>query len=236
MNACRSVEVNQVVEAVFFDLYETLITEWEQGEKVADFGSPGTALGLNEDTFRREWALRRDRRMTGEFSDYCAVLRDICAAHGINADEDVLRSLHDIRLRAKSIPFQRIRPDILGMLHALKRRGVKLGLISNCAPEEVEGLASSALGAAFDDMVLSFQVGLAKPCREIYQLACDRLDVDPVNSVFIGDGGSNELVGARQAGLHAYHAAWFQPDFISGRIRGFRKLARPDDVVEVVVK
>lgn len=39
----------------------------------------------------------------------------------------------------------------------------------------------------FDDMILSFEVGLSKPDVQIYQLACERLGVQPQEVVFIDD-------------------------------------------------
>ena len=40
-----------------------------------------------------------------------------------------------------------------------------------------------------------------KPEKEIYELSLRQLSVSPAESVFVGDGGSNELEGARKAGM-----------------------------------
>ncbi len=53
-----------------------------------------------------------------------------------------------------------------------------------------------------DDIVYSHEVGLAKPDRAIFQLACMRLGVHPVETVFIDDLAAN-VDGATSAGLHA---------------------------------
>lgn len=88
-------------------------------------------------------------------------------------------------------------------------KGVKIGLISNCSSEEVHGLFNSELVNFVDEIVLSCQVNCSKPHKEIYMLACDKLNVEPSESIFIGDGGANELSGATNAGLKAYRATWF---------------------------
>ena len=41
----------------------------------------------------------------------------------------------------------------------------------------------------------------AKPERQIYELSLHDLQVQPQDSVFIGDGGSGELEGAQAVGL-----------------------------------
>ena len=59
------------------------------------------------------------------------------------------------------------------------------------------------LASLFDATVFSCSVGLKKPDPRIYELACERLAVRPEDSLYIGDGGSRELTGAKEAGLHA---------------------------------
>jgi FMN phosphatase YigB (HAD superfamily) len=58
--------------------------------------------------------------------------------------------------------------------------------------------------------VFSYAVGFVKPEPGIYLEAAQRLGVDPVNAVFIGDGGDDELAGAERAGLQAAQATWFR--------------------------
>lgn len=63
---------DEEMKAVFFDLFETLITERENGRNTVDFGtpecnSPATHLGLSEETFEKEWVARRPGRMKGNF-------------------------------------------------------------------------------------------------------------------------------------------------------------------------
>ena len=40
-----------------------------------------------------------------------------------------------------------------------------------------------------------------KPDREIYELACTGLGVDPSDCLFVGDGANDELRGAERAGM-----------------------------------
>jgi epoxide hydrolase-like predicted phosphatase len=55
---------------------------------------------------------------------------------------------------------------------------------------------------AFDQVIISAEVGLAKPDAAIYQLAVERLGVAAEEAVFVDDWAEN-LEGARAAGLHA---------------------------------
>jgi FMN phosphatase YigB (HAD superfamily) len=99
--------------------------------------------------------------------------------------------------------------DFLSSIPADCCSGFTLGLITNASDLDVEPWFRSALAPYFDDFVASYQVGLSKPDRRIYELACHRLDVGPHQAVFVGDGGADELGGAMRAGMRAFWCTWF---------------------------
>ena len=146
----------------------------------------------------------------------------------------MLTELLQERIHGKSLSFREIQIDILDMLTRLKEHNILLGLISNCAPEEIEGWNNSPLAELFDDVIFSYRAKCAKPSTAIYLLGCEHLKVHPSECLFIGDGGSNELHGARAAGLKPFHSTWFLPEKMSNRITEFPKLAHPRELSELV--
>ncbi|MBN2146401.1 MAG: HAD family phosphatase [Anaerolineales bacterium] len=81
----------------------------------------------------------------------------------------------------------------------------KIGLLSNAWNDlrhELE--ARFAIADLFDAMIISAEVGLAKPDPRIYRLAVERLGVQPGEAIFIDDRLENVLA-ARQEGLYAIH-------------------------------
>jgi len=58
------------------------------------------------------------------------------------------------------------------------------------------------IGDAFDEMIISSEVGIMKPAPEIFQIALARTDTRPEESVFIDDFIEN-VEGAQHAGMHA---------------------------------
>ncbi|MGG4345912.1 HAD family hydrolase [Paenibacillus lautus] len=220
-----------VVRAVFFDLYETLITEFEKGKRISkrsyDYMN---SLGLSEAEFKREWRIRFERRMNGQFPSYHAVIRDILESRSLPYHEEHVEFLYQSRVSEKRIPFHTISNEICRMLELLRERGLKLGLISNCSEEEVISFGQSGLAPYFDDVIFSYKVGVAKPNEEIYRLACERLSVTPQDSLFIGDGGSDELRGASNSGLTPYHAYWYNT-FIESE---YEKIHHPLHVLDMI--
>jgi epoxide hydrolase-like predicted phosphatase len=81
----------------------------------------------------------------------------------------------------------------------------KTGIISNAMSGTrtwIEG--PWEMGTLFDAIVLSGEVGVMKPDPHIYQIALERLDVQPEQVVFIDDFQHN-IDGALAAGMHGIH-------------------------------
>lgn len=199
-----------MIRAVLFDLFETLIIEVEAGKPyvVPKWGSPAGVLGLTADEFRRGWEDLRSRRMTSALS-YLQSLHEVCASAGREPPMEAIEALNYSRRRDKARCFESIEPDVLWMLRNLRADGTILGVVSNCSVEEIEAFRGSLLAPLFDDIVWSFEVGIAKPDRRIFEASCRRLAVSAEDAIFVGDGSFDELAGARTAGLTAVWATWF---------------------------
>lgn len=77
----------------------------------------------------------------------------------------------------------------------------KIGLISNISSTWItDEFLTTKEQQLFDDMVLSFQVGATKPEPRIFQIACDNLDVQPDQVIFIDDLDLN-VTAAQEFGM-----------------------------------
>jgi epoxide hydrolase-like predicted phosphatase len=98
----------------------------------------------------------------------------------------------------------RLDEALVGFIRALRPR-LKTGLLSNAWSDLRHYLENYwHVVDAFDDLVISAEVGLAKPDARIYRLAVDRLGVAPEQAIFVDDYLEN-VDGARAAGLYAIH-------------------------------
>jgi putative hydrolase of the HAD superfamily len=217
-----------MARAIFFDLFETLVTEFADGKRISNRKYDYKALlGMDNTVFKREWGLRSDRRMRGHYPNFHAVINEILAANDLICPSATIEHLYDERRQEKLLPFRHIDPRIYAMLQDLKDRGLRLGLISNCTEEEVCGWQESELASYFDSAIFSYDVMMAKPDAAIYQLGCSQLGVKPEESIFVGDGGSNELEGASRAGMKPLHAFWYNTYVESS----YPKLLQPKDLL-----
>ncbi len=93
------------------------------------------------------------------------------------------------------------RPEMLAALRAIRAHGLKTGaLTNNWVADEPSPGGVRALDDVFDVVVESAVEGLRKPDPRVYELACERLRVQPDESVFLDDLGVN-LKSARTLGM-----------------------------------
>lgn len=87
---------------------------------------------------------------------------------------------------------------MIAMVREARTAGVPVALVSNSLGRDC--YARVDLGELFDVTVISAQVGVRKPSREIYRIACERVGVDPTDCVLVDDLDHN-LVGAARLGI-----------------------------------
>jgi putative hydrolase of the HAD superfamily len=94
---------------------------------------------------------------------------------------------------------------VVHKIRDLKRRGIRLGLLTNNVKEFGEHWRTMfPLDDLFEEVVDSSHVGMRKPEREIYELTCSRMGIVPTEAVFIDDNADN-VAAARAYGMEAVH-------------------------------
>ncbi|MCX2933432.1 HAD-IA family hydrolase [Mycobacterium sp. CVI_P3] len=81
-------------------------------------------------------------------------------------------------------------PDTVEVLRSLKASGLSTAVVSNIAFDIRPAFDTAGTGA--DEFVLSFEVGVVKPDPRIFQIALQRLGVDPGEAVMVGDSDEND--------------------------------------------
>jgi HAD superfamily hydrolase (TIGR01509 family) len=195
-----------MIHAILFDLFETLVTEYDYAPTRA--GSLGPALGLDRAAFKVQWKARRPLVVLGRLS-FADALTEISRTLIGSVNEAAVQQACEQRLREKVVAFARRDPDVEQMVGELRIRNIRLGVISNGFAEDVHAWPTWPLAREFECKVFSCEAGLAKPDPEIYRKAMRELGVEPATTVYVGDGGDDELAGAERAGLRAFRAGWF---------------------------
>ncbi len=187
--------------AVIFDLFGTLVDFGPVGEYERSIIDMASVLSAVEEDFQRLWTDTYRLRFTGEHQDAGQSIKYICSELGLKPTDDQIQRAAQVRLNFSSrslIP----RDDVPDTINELKARGYKIGLISDCTTDVPTLWNDTPLCPLIDEPVFSCSVGLTKPDPRIYHFACERLDVKPAECLYVGDGGSSELAGASEVGMH----------------------------------
>jgi len=95
-------------------------------------------------------------------------------------------------------------PDVEPTLFQLRAKGLKLGLVSNGFKKDLKHILGKLnLKKWFDTTVCIESCNCAKPNKEIFLYALDKLDVKPSEALFVGDSVIHDYEGASNVGIKA---------------------------------
>ncbi|QLQ39129.1 HAD family hydrolase [Micromonospora robiginosa] len=189
--------------AVLFDFFGTLTQSVRRG---AAHDVIAEQLGCSTEALVDVLDGSYYARASGFFGDAESTMRWVCAQVGVRPSDAAVRAAVASRHRAVRADT-RLRPEAVPVLAALRRRGVRTGLVSDCTHELPAFLPQLAVAPLLDTRVFSVRLGRCKPDPALYLAACHRLGRAPADCLYVGDGGSQELTGAERVGLRAVRLA-----------------------------
>jgi HAD superfamily hydrolase (TIGR01549 family) len=96
-------------------------------------------------------------------------------------------------------------PVVKGLSHKFK-----LGVVSNGFTDvQYRKLENMGLRDLFSCVVLSEEFGIRKPDSRIFHRAATLLHMQPQECLYVGDSYTNDVIGAKNAGMHV---CWFNRD------------------------
>jgi putative hydrolase of the HAD superfamily len=188
------------MRAVIFDFFGTLTDPAAEDGREALAHRTGELLGLSGPVFWHALSASFPDRITGAHGDTAATLAGLARACGADPPADQLaRAIEHHRTGGEHL--RRPRAEALEVLAELRKRGFRIGLMSDCGSELVETWAASVYAPLVDATVFSWAEGCRKPDPRLYAAAAGRLGADPGECWYVGDGGGRELSGAWRAGM-----------------------------------
>jgi HAD superfamily hydrolase (TIGR01509 family) len=123
---------------------------------------------------------------------------------GCPVDRERLAAIaEDLMVFIETHWFQRaMRPEVPGVLEAIHKMGLKIGLISNVNSrgQVPANLELYGIRHYFDPIVLSSEYGRRKPDPAIFHYAARLANVPTGECAYIGDRIARDIIGARKAG------------------------------------
>jgi putative hydrolase of the HAD superfamily len=200
-----------VFRAVLFDFFGTLTEAVVRGPWHAAIAR---RLGCDPDAFTAVLDGSFKARSRGLFGSAEATLRWVCDQLGADPPAERLRAA--LRARVAAVWADTVlRPDAVAVLAAVRARGLRTAVVSDCGYELPAFLSELPVAPLLDACVYSVDIGECKPHPAMYARAAARLAVTPPECLYLGDGGSRELTGAAAAGMYPVRLA--APD-LSGHL------------------
>lgn len=189
------------LKAVIFDLFGTLVDNFSYQEHRDMLSQMAFALSIPSEDFIDLWIQSFNERVTGKFKTPESNILHICKEIGVDPEEgQVFRACEVRREFTKSSLTPR--GDVESTILKLKSLGIKTALVSDCTYEVPVLWDETVFPGLIDVPVFSCVVGIKKPDPRIYKVASEGLGVNPNDCLYIGDGSSHELTGARKVGMH----------------------------------
>ncbi len=194
-------------KAVLFDLDDTLLDRDDAVEKLFFIMLEKCYEDIG-DSLKRE--------MLQEFKDYDK------RSYGQKDKTKVLEALFDSFPPKYRIPNNDIlafwnqhfpycfsvNQDRLNILNRLKSQ-VKVAIITNGTIHRQKAkIRSTNLHHYFDTIIISDEVGISKPDKRIFELALNKINVQPEDTLFVGDDLERDISGCQTANIKG---VWFNP-------------------------
>jgi putative hydrolase of the HAD superfamily len=199
MVACAQTGVKPPVRAVIFDYGGVLRRDGRETYDAVD-REQGLPRGSLWSAYHDIPEYRRSREGAIDRPTFRAAIRRALARLADDARAEA--ALAALERRVAELPA--VEPDMRALLERLRRAGrVRLGMLSNASPGQRRMFDELGVSALFDDVVVSADVGLAKPDPSVFRLAAERLGVEPAACLMIDDQPGH-LPGAEAAGLRTH--------------------------------
>lgn len=201
---------NEEIKAVLFDLDDTLVNSkkaehnaicefknmYSEFNEVKDYDFANVWSKITMEIYEKyhngeiSFDELRIERMKGLFSNYSINI----------SNEDAQKKFKNyLNIYEKNwILFD----DAKEALEELKKR-YKLVILSNGdGKQQRKKIEHTGLKKYFSNIVISSEVGYSKPEKEIFEIACKEVNLNPENCVMIGDKYKADIEGAINAGMH----------------------------------
>jgi len=191
--------------AVLFDAAGTLFTTRGSvgeiyGSIARQYGSKASA-GAIQDAFFRQFRGAGPTSSEDQKDWWRDIVRRVFTEVGMVENFD--RFFDEVYDRFRNSEGWILFPETVEVLEELKRRGVKIGVISNFDDRIYSVMRSLGILSYFDAITISSETGYSKPDRRIFDAAIGALNEPASKILVVGDSLSDDVEAATRAGLSA---------------------------------
>jgi HAD superfamily hydrolase (TIGR01493 family) len=214
--------VSEGLRAVLFDWGDTLFHAPHAPAVIVEFAE-SHGVHLSETRARELWD---EVWLAGKTPEEIAKGRDLSLAAHRRVWSELFGRLDRVVSGLSTALYERVMDphswvpyaDTRSTLDAVRRRGLKVGVVSNVPADLRPVFAKHRLDGLVDSYTHSFEVGAEKPDPAIFRAAAKSLDVTPGETLMVGDHEVDR--GAERAGMRVF----ILPAEFEGDVRGLDRV------------
>ncbi|MGM2769968.1 HAD family hydrolase [Bacillus sp. PGP15] len=123
--------------------------------------------------------------------------------------------------------------NTIHFLNQIKKQ-FKVGVITNGSTQRQKAkIFNTNLNKYFETIIISEEVGFSKPDKRIFELALNKLNVQPENTLFVGDDLEKDIAGPQNVNIKG---VWFNPQKIKNttQIQPYAEINTLDSLLSYV--
>ncbi len=195
-----------------FDLYGTLVdihtneskrSFWEKVRLYYSFHGAEYSANEIKKNYRRLCQLEEAKMSNSEEVeiDITKVFEQLYKDRGVTADKELVEDTAKV-FRILSLDYVKLYEGVIELLEALKGQGKKIYLLSNAQRAfTMPEFQMLKLPGYFDGFLLSSDYGYKKPSAKFYSALLEQYQLNPNESIMIGNDYIADIKGAKEAGL-----------------------------------
>ncbi|KAJ2390478.1 Haloacid dehalogenase-like hydrolase domain-containing protein 3 [Coemansia sp. RSA 2559] len=205
------------VKLITFDLFDTLYTPaepvgrtyarplWQHGYKVSEESMAKAFLRAFKEIHHTHPNYGRSAQMASR--KWWATVIDTTWRHAAGINNEPTGTLVAAREALidnfNSVRGYRMFDEVPRVLGYLRRKGLKLGVISNMDEGADCVLRDLGIREYFDFVLKSVVVGVEKPNPKMFEIAISAVNVQAYDALHVGDSEKNDYVAAKSIGMQA---------------------------------
>ena len=213
------------IQAVTFDVGGTLIQPWPSvGRVYAEVAEQHGVKNLSPEKLNKKFATAWRAKMNFQHTheDWADLVDQTFA--GLCEPRPSRTFFPAIYQRFAELSAWRMYDDVLPALDTLASKGIPLAVISNWDARLRPLLQQFRLDRYFEIIIVSCEVGFAKPSPVIFEHAAKKLGIAPEHIVHVGDSAKEDVAGATAAGVGALLIDRDKEAIEAGQISSLRQL------------
>lgn len=123
--------------------------------------------------------------------------------------------------------------NTIHFLNQIKKQ-FKVGIITNGSTQRQKAkIFNTNLNRYFETIIISEEVGFSKPDKRIFELALNKLNAQPENTLFVGDDLQKDIAGPQNVNIKG---VWFNPQKIKNttQIQPYAEINTLDSLLSYV--